>query len=57
MVFSGQELSAVKCEKFDQPDVLNCASRLLREVITFHLGGRELNSRKVMLELRRELST
>ena len=57
MVFSGQELSAVKNENFDQPEVLNCASRLLREVISFHLGGRELNSRKVMLELRRELNT
>lgn len=54
MVFSGQELSAVRNENFDQPEILNCAGRLLREVISFHLGGRELNSRKVLLELRRE---
>ena len=55
MVFSGRELTAVRNENFDRPDVLNCAGRLLREVISFHLGGRELNSRKVLLELRREL--
>ena len=53
MVFSGEQLRAVGNEDFDQPDVLHCAGRLLREVISFHLGGKELNSRKVMLELRR----
>ena len=57
MVFSGSELTAVRNENFDRPDILNCAGRLLREVISFHLGGRELNSRKVLLELRRELKT
>ncbi len=54
MVFSGQQLTAVRNEDFDRPEVLNCAGRLLREVIFFHLGGRELNSRKVLLEMRRE---
>ena len=54
MVFSGQQLTAVRNEDFDRPEILNCAGRLLREVISFHLGGRELNSRKVLLELRRE---
>ena len=54
MVFSGQQLSGVRNENFDQAEILNCAGRLLREVISFHLGGRELNSRKVLLELRRE---
>ena len=57
MVFSGRELTAVRNEDFDRPEILNCAGRLLREVISFHLGGRELNSRKVLLELRRELKT
>ena len=54
MVFSGRELTAVRNENFDQPEIRNCAGRLLREVISFHLGGRELNSRKVLHELRRE---
>lgn len=53
MVFSGQELNAVRNEDFERPEVLRCAARLLREVINFHLGGKELKSRKVMLELRR----
>jgi DNA repair protein RecO (recombination protein O) len=56
MVFSGQELTAVRNEDFGRPEILSCAGRLLREVISFHLGGRELNSRKVLLELRREQS-
>ena len=56
MVFSGQELTAVRNEDFERPEILSCAGRLLREVISFHLGGRELNSRKVLLELRREQS-
>ena len=57
MVFSGEALSAVRNENFDRPEILRCAGRLLREVISFHLGGRELKSRKVLLELRREHST
>ncbi len=57
MVFSGQQLTAVRNEDFDRPEILTCAGRLLREVISFHLGGRELNSRKVLLELRREQRT
>ena len=52
MVFSGRELDAVRNEDFDLPEILNCAGRLLREVISFHLGGKELKSRKVLLELR-----
>ncbi len=54
MAFSGQQLTAVRNEEFHRPEILNCAGRLLREVISFHLGGIELNSRKVFLELRRE---
>lgn len=57
MVFSGQELTAVGNEDFDRPEILNCAGRLLREVISFHLGGKELKSRKVLLELRRAVDT
>lgn len=53
MVFSGRELKAVRNEDFHRPEILNCAGRLLREVISFHLGGKELTSRKVLLELRR----
>ena len=53
MVFSGALLSAVHAQQFDDPDVLRAAGRLLREVISYHLGGKELKSRKVLLELHR----
>ena len=39
--------------RFDEPDVLRAANRLLREVIAFHLGGKELKSRKVLVDLHR----
>lgn len=52
MVYSGAQLRAIREQKFDQPEVLRDAGRLLRDVIHFHLGGKELKSRKVMLELR-----
>lgn len=54
MIFSGRELRGVGNEDFDTPEIRSCAGRLLREVISFHLGGRELMSRRVFLELRRE---
>ncbi len=53
MVYTGAQLVAIRERKFDQPDVLRDAGRLLRDVIAFHLGGKELKSRKVMMELRR----
>ncbi len=53
MVFSGALLSAIRAQRFDDPEVLRAAGRLLREVISHHLGGKELKSRKVLLELHR----
>lgn len=53
MVFSGSLLSAIQSQKFESPEVLRAAGRLLREVISHHLGGKELKSRKVLLELHR----
>lgn len=53
LVFTGAELQAIGAERFDEPVVLKAASRLLREAITFHLDGRELKSRKVLVDLRR----
>lgn len=55
MVFSGRELIAIRSGDFAEPDKLRAASRLLRGVITYHLDGRELLSRKVLQELRRQL--
>ena len=53
MVFTGATLRAIAAEEFSDPEVLRAASRLLREVIAFHLGGKELKSRKVLKEMRR----
>jgi DNA repair protein RecO (recombination protein O) len=52
MVFTGAELLAIRAQEFEQRDVLRNAGRLLREVVAFHLGGKELKSRKVLMELR-----
>jgi DNA repair protein RecO (recombination protein O) len=52
LVFTGAMLAAIGQQQFDDSDVLRSASRLLREVITFHLGGKELKSRKVLIDIR-----
>lgn len=53
MVFKGGMLHDIAGHRFDDPAVLQAAGRLLRAVIAHHLGGRELRSRKVLLELHR----
>jgi DNA repair protein RecO (recombination protein O) len=53
LIFKGAMLSAVAEQRFSEPDVLRAANRLLREIIDFHLGGKELKSRKVLIELHR----
>ncbi|MCH7821579.1 MAG: DNA repair protein RecO [Proteobacteria bacterium] len=53
LVFSGAQLLAIGELHFDEPDVLRAANRLLRALIAFHLGGKELKSRKVLVDLHR----
>lgn len=53
LVFSGAILSSIQAQAFEDPGVLRAANRLLREVIAHHLGGKELKSRKVLMELHR----
>lgn len=53
MVFSGNQLIAIREHRYDEPDVLRAANRLLRSIINHHLGGRELKSRKVLVDLHR----
>ncbi|MDH5620854.1 MAG: DNA repair protein RecO [Gammaproteobacteria bacterium] len=53
LVFQGSALSGIDEQRFEDPDILRAASRLLREVIAFHLGGKELKSRKVLMEVHR----
>ncbi len=52
MVFSGRELRAIAQFEVGDPAVLSAAGRLLRQVIAWHLDGKELQSRKVLREMR-----
>lgn len=54
LVFAGATLRAIAAGRFDDKSVLRAANRLMREVISFHLGGKELKSRKVLLEMHRK---
>jgi DNA repair protein RecO (recombination protein O) len=51
-VFTGRELRGIADQAFSDDRTLAAAGRLLRQVITWHLDGRELNSRKVLREMR-----
>jgi DNA repair protein RecO (recombination protein O) len=53
MVFKGRVLQSIRAHELDDPEVLRAANRLLRQVINHHLGGKELKSRKVLMELHR----
>ena len=53
MIFTGVELDAIRKQQFGETVILKKAGRLLRNVIAYHLDGKELNSRKVLQELRR----
>lgn len=53
LVFRGATLLAIAAGQFDDTQVLRAANRLLRDVISHHLGGKELQSRKVLLEVHR----
>jgi len=53
LVFNGDMLNAISQQRFEEPNVLRAANRLLRDVISFHLGGKELKSRKVLLDIHR----
>ena len=52
MNFSGRELLDVARQDFSDPGTASNAARLMRNVIAWHLDGKELKSRKVLRELR-----
>ena len=54
LVFTGAALVGIAQHRFDDPGILRAANRLMREVVAFHLGGKELKSRRVLLEMRRK---
>ncbi len=53
LVYTGDVFQAIAGQCFDRPEILRAASSILREIIAFHLGGKELKSRKVLKELHR----
>ena len=52
MVFRGAEIDAIRNQQFADPAVLKNAGSLLRNVIAYHLDGKELKSRKVLKDMR-----
>ena len=53
MIFTGAALLAIHARTFTDPAVLRAATRLLREVIAFHLAGKDLKTRKVLLDMQK----
>ena len=53
LVFRGTTLQGIAARRFDDAEILNAAGRLLRAVLRHHLGGKELQSRKVLREMHR----
>jgi DNA repair protein RecO (recombination protein O) len=53
LVFSGAMLGAIGAQEFDDSGTLRAASRLMREVVAFYMGGKELKSRRVLLDVHR----
>jgi len=56
MVFRGAEIDAIRNQQFADPAVLKNAGSLLRNVIAYHLDGKELKSRKVLKDMRNRKS-
>ncbi len=52
-LFDGASLLAYANETLDSPRCLRDAKRLSRRLLDHHLGGRQLNSRKLMFDLQR----
>jgi len=52
LIFTGAQLHSIRQQEFSRPEVLRCGSRLLRAAIAHQLDGRELESRKVLREIR-----
>jgi DNA repair protein RecO (recombination protein O) len=52
LIFTGEELDAIRNQQFTDSAVLKNAGSLLRNVIAYHLDGKELKSRKVLKEMR-----
>lgn len=53
LVFSGKTLCGIAAQRFEDAEVLLAANRLMRDIIAFNLGGKELKSRKVLMEVHR----
>lgn len=52
-VYAGLTLKAIAGQDFGNEATLRAASRLLRNVLHYHLDGRELKTRKVLIDLHR----
>ena len=55
MIFTGADFDAIRNQQFSDRVVLKNAGRLLRHVIAYHLDGKELKSRKVLIDMLRTM--
>lgn len=55
MLFSGATLTAIREGDFSSGEVRRAAGRLLRQIIAHHLDGKELKTRKVLVDMRRDV--
>lgn len=53
LVFRGELLLAIGARRFEDDEVVRAANRLLRAIIAYQLGGKELQSRKVLRDVHR----
>lgn len=54
MLFSGATLTAIGNRDFSSAEVKLAAGRLLRRVLAHHLDGKELKTRRVLVDMRRD---
>ena len=52
-VFGGADIKAINQRDFQSNKTIKTANKLLKSIITYHLDGRQLKTRKVLEELRR----
>ena len=53
MTFLGSQLQSIQKQNFECEDTLRCANRLLKNIISYQLGGKKLMTRKVIEEMKR----
>ena len=51
MIFSGRSLLALQAERWEHPEDLSAAKRLMRYVLSQHLGNKPLKSQSICVKI------